>query len=466
MDKSNVQGLVRAPYRYRRSRHLLFEVPVGADGKGFLGSILPRVCHGATDLLVPQSALLNVAFTAAGLASFGVDAKLIAELDLDFREGPVGISMGDEPHSLSDQATWWDSQDLESHLHLTVQIYARDAETLKDETDKVLAEAAVAGLIELLPRRIPDHEGSLRLDGAALPRAEGDTAAGAKVHFGYRDGLSQPEVAWKAEALDEGMRSRGVLHRREFLLGYSDPSASSSPNGGQAADYFRDSSYLVLRWMKQDVGAFENFLSTAAERLGPIDSLEDPREYVAAKMMGRWRDGTPLTLSPDRRNPILNCEPFTYQAADPHGHRCPFAAHIRIVNPRDQPLSNAEVVGVPRLIRRGMPYGPEWPSRQIEDDGIDRGIIGIFLCTSIVRQFYTILHWISHTDFSPSFSVERLHDQDILFGNRLVGRSSRTMSIPTPTGEKLVQGLPDFVHTRGTSFFLLPSMSTLRSMTK
>jgi len=76
-------------------------------------------------------------------------------------------------------------------------------------------------------------------------------------------------------------------------------------------------------------------------------------------MMGRWRDGTPLVLSPDRPDPRLaSSNDFGYATQDPDGHRCPFSAHIRIVNPRDTPLDPAAVEGVPRVLRRGMAYGP------------------------------------------------------------------------------------------------------------
>lgn len=117
-----------------------------------------------------------------------------------------------------------------------------------------------------------------------------------KVHFGYRDGFSQPEVAWEAEVLDDESQAKGLLHRRHFLLGYSAPTTSSAPNSGASADYFRDSSYLILRWMKQDVGTFEGFLTEAAPHVAAEFPLDDSREYVAAKMMGRWRWHAPDTF--------------------------------------------------------------------------------------------------------------------------------------------------------------------------
>ena len=74
--------------------------------------------------------------------------------------------------------------------------------------------------------------------------------------------------------------------------------------------------------------------------------------------MGRWRNGAPLVLTPDRPDPTMAAgNDFGYRNHDPDGLRCPFSAHIRVVNPRDQELDPV-VDGVPTVIRRGMPYGP------------------------------------------------------------------------------------------------------------
>ena len=307
-----------------------------------------------------------------------------------------------------------------------MQIYARKCEDIEAATDKILSLANEWNWLELLPRHDPDSKGTRRLDGAALPRADGDIQPGAKLHFGYRDGFSQPEVAW------EGAPVNGELERAHFLLGYSKPNVSSAPDGGEAAELFRDSSYMILRWIQQDVAAFERFLTTAASDLAPGRPLSEGREFVAANL-GRWRDGTPLVLSPNHPDATLADAPFTYQGRDAAGLRCPFSAHIRVVNPRDQPLANAEVHDVPRIIRRGMPYGPEWKDGE-DNETNDRGIIGLFLCTNIARQFYKILHWMSLNNFSPVFHVDRLHDQDSLFGNRRFERASHTWAIPRSEG--------------------------------
>jgi Dyp-type peroxidase family len=277
------------------------------------------------------------------------------------------------------------------------------------------------------------------------------------LHFGYRDGLSQPEVAWDGE-------EAGKLDRAHFLLGYSKSEISSAPPSGPAAEFFQDSSYMVVRWVQQNVAMFEQFLTTTAPVLAPGRPNTEGREYIAAKLLGRWRDGTPLALSPDHQDQTMLSAPFGYQQEDPAGSRCPFSAHIRVVNPRDQALTSAEVSSVPRVIRRGMPYGPQWPDGQTEDDGIDRGIIGVFICASIARQFYTLMHWICQNNFSPVFTGTHVHDQDSLFGNRRFGGAQKVWSVPGTDGAS--PQLPDFIRTRGTAFFLLPSLRALDALTK
>jgi hypothetical protein len=62
------------------------------------------------------------------------------------------------------------------------------------------------------------------------------------------------------------------------------------------------------------------------------------QDLVAAKMMGRWRSGCPLDLSPDKDDLAIAADPerrnnFTY-AGDDQGLRCPIGAHLRRSNPR------------------------------------------------------------------------------------------------------------------------------------
>ena len=59
---------------------------------------------------------------------------------------------------------------------------------------------------------------------------------------------------------------------------------------------------------------------------------------LAAKLVGRWPDGTALAVSPDRPDAKLSSDParindFGY-TGDPDKLRCLLGAHIRRTNPR------------------------------------------------------------------------------------------------------------------------------------
>src|SRR5439155_488625 len=90
--------------------------------------------------------------------------------------------------------------------------------------------------------------------------------------------------------------------------------------------------------LEQHVRKFKEAEKALAKKLG-LKSEED-RERAGAMIVGRYEDGTPLTLSEEDKmigSAITNN--FNYHEtraglADDKGLRCPFHAHIRKSNPR------------------------------------------------------------------------------------------------------------------------------------
>lgn len=77
------------------------------------------------------------------------------------------------------------------------------------------------------------------------------------------------------------------------------------------------------------VGAFNRFLQAHG-------STDEERELLAAKLVGRWRSGAPLTLAPEVDNPTPSADPhrnndFSY-SNDQRGRQAPFGCHIRRMN--------------------------------------------------------------------------------------------------------------------------------------
>jgi len=444
IDFRGVQATVAHLYRSPFSRHLILRFGDGEAARAFLGELTPLITMADFDAAATPDPLLNVGITFNGLVVLGVPRQLLSELDTIYERGPEAHLLGDAAGSRSDPANWWEGRFKTEDIHCIVHLYVRAQDALEPATAQVRELAGRFGLAELIPRR----------DGTVL---DGRSLGHGKLHFGYTDGISHPEIAW-----DDVPDTPTQVNFRHFLLGYSSAEHPSAPARGPAADLVRDSCYGVFRWIHQDTATFNRFLSTEGPRLFADLPPADAEELLAAKLMGRWRDGTPLVLSPGRPDPALaRRNNFGYAHEDPDGRRCPFSAHIRVVNPRDQPLDPI-AERAPHVIRRGMPYGPVLEGT--EDDGQDRGIIGIFLCADIRRQIYTLTGWMRRNDFSPVYNANR-RVQDAVVGNRSVRGTSTDFIVPGEDGAATVTGLPDFVHTKGTAFVLYPSKATLRQLT-
>lgn len=443
IDFGNVQGTVVYHFRRPIVRHLLFRFGGGAAARAFVSQLLTRITMADCALDSAPDPLVNVGFTFRGLQALGVEEALLQQFDATYLEGPDPWPLGDVPGSSSDPAQWWEGKFTTEEVHCIVHIYVSSDDALEPASAEIRDLARNAGMTPLVPRK----------DGAAL---DGRSLGGGNLHFGYRDGISHPDISW-----DDAAIAPGQLDFRHFILGYSTKACSSAPRTGPAADFARDGSYGAFRWIYQDVAAFNEFLRTEGPGLYPHLAQADAEELLAAKLMGRWRDGTPLVLSPDRPDSTMATRnDFRYRDQDPHGYRCPFSSHIRVVNPRDQELDTV-AEGVPSVIRRGMPYGP--PLRSAQDDGVDRGIIGLFLCSDLRRQVYTLTDWIKQNDFSPVYDANR-RVQDALLGNRAVPGTQAKFILPSESGATTVSDLPDFVRTKGTVFLLYPSKATVQEL--
>lgn len=459
IDWADLQGIIVRGNGYPRSWHVFYSFPNDQAAKAFLRWIQPQI---ATAVPLPgdrrPDSLTSLGLTYQGLRAAGLEAEL-KKINPGFVLGdhsapanPFPSEFIDDPElsSLGDTSpadaptTWWNGQFATRQIHGSLHVYCMSESIAQRQLDALRTQFRLLGIKELNP----NGAGNLPLAGCAL-------ADRRRVHFGYVDGVAQPDVDWVNET-----PVGGKVDRRHFLLGYAGP-IPSSPNSTRTEAFFLNNTYLAFRWMSQDVPAFEQFLTEGAPLLREAyPTAGDLRELLAAKLIGRWRSGVSLVDAPINDVPLEPADSFMYRQADPDGHRCPFSAHIRASNPRDQELKTT-VKGVPRLIRRGMAYGPLWQPGV--NDHEDRGLFGMFLCASLERQFQMVMRWMNVNDFSPKFAGDIPSGQDPLFGARGLEAKRPPFRIPT-TGGVIEMPLPDkaFVRSRGTAYLLLPSIGTIQ----
>ena len=418
----------RPPALAARYEFLSFRQPTA--GRKWLSGILDKVGIarqvGSNQL---DSRWVSVAFTWNGLRAMGVNEALLATFPEEFRQGMaaraqmLGTTGANHPEH-------WVGGLASTNLHAIVVLFARNVaerERCKIDHQKYLSECAG---VEILSS----------LDMEAIP-----PFTYAKEHFGYRDRLSQPAIEGTDDQPTPG--SGPPIKAGEFFLGYPDE-FDAQPALPRPELLSRNGSYLAYLRLEEHVGEFREFLRQHGES-------PEEQELIAAKLMGRWRSGAPLTLAPQQDDPQLGADMqrtnnFDYGTMDPYGYGCPVGSHIRRMNPRD----TAENVRRRKMIRRGGTYGPPLPEGAPED-GLERGIAAFVGCASLVRQFEFAMNvWVNDPKFKD-LGNER---------DPFVGTQDGTfdMTIPKRPIRKTIKGLPAFTTVRGGAYFFLPGIRALR----
>lgn len=456
LDYGDIQGTVLRGYRVDHARHLVLQVADAAAARRFLGSVvdgtpgLPQVTTAARWTVKPPC-FLNVGITYAGLKALGVSEDALASFPSAFvrgaTDGATAQIVGDV--GASAPSSWVGGLSDGEHVHVLLSLSTHTTREVIEEVSQALRTAFAGACVEL----------------SAL---DADALADNKVHFGYTDNISQPQVEGGPPTKRPRPDHQPVAPAGEFLLGHENQYGATY--GVTPLQLSTNSSFAAFRMLEQDVVGFEQFLTHYSVIAG-IDA-----EMLAAKVCGRWRNGVPLVLSPESATPSPalpgeRINDYDYVSADPtlddtYGWKCPVGSHMRRANPRGQ-----KVVGAGehrhRIIRRAMPYGP--PYDPAKPDGRQRGLIGYFINADLGNQFEFLMgQWVNTADFVMSVPgpgganpVKNISGQDVLLGVNDSSSSSFTLSSSTAGNQKLT-GFSRYVTTRGGAYCYLPSITALR----
>jgi Dyp-type peroxidase family len=473
------------------SRMTLWQLPDDrSKARGFFAEVARHVAYDDGRRLGDRvEAIVQLAVSAPGLRALGLPDAAMASFPPPFTQGMAAPArariLGDAGEDAPER--WWWGSHGEPHLAL---ILLGHSEAACDVLEAALTAAAAA-------------RGAAMTYRVPMDRYDpGDN----REPFGFVDGISQPVIRGTYKGATRG-DALHLVEPGEFILGYPDNRGETPPGPSVAAgldpagklpvrgsdptlstatinhprEIGRNGSYLVIRHLEQDPAAFDGYCAQQADELKhrlPAPYRVDA-EFIAAKLLGRWRNGAPIVRAPysdtvsraqaiaahnqgaPKDAHITFANNFLLGEEDPEGLRCPFGAHIRRANPRDSlnPGSTDQVAisNRHRILRIGRKYaGTASPSGK-------PGLVFLCLNADIERQFEFVQQtWIQGNVISLTCPISLKGETDPLLGSRQTTNDSGSgYTMPSHDGLIRLAPPPRFVTVRGGGYFFMPGRSVV-----
>jgi Dyp-type peroxidase family len=510
LELADIQGAIIPGFKKDNSALLAIRIKDPASCKSWLKARAPEIAR-ADEVLrfnrvfkaivarrrgeaqAPKAVWVSISFSAEGLSLLRSPNEIKDAFPDNFVGGMYQRILHDAPPD-----GWVIGGSAETVPHVLLVVAADDPKARVAEVKRLRTT-----ITELKVGR----KRALKLMGAPQIGATLPCDLKGHEHFGFKDGVSQPAIRGVASDdpsnfIDARLLApadpnfdlcaepgRVLVWPGQFIIGYKrqnrleliEPLEPFEPK----VLWQRNGSFLVYRRLQQKVHIFWRFCTDQAKQLSEKAGREVTPEEFASLLVGRWPSGAPLVRAPGRDRPDLARDDnanndFLFSEAtppaklrdgsmagaafpparpDPNGLICPFAAHIRKVNPRDDPsdTSGLRKTKIHLILRRGIPYGAAIdPAHRLEDDNVDRGLLFMSYQASIENQFEFVTKTWVNQDNSP-------HDSDPHTGqDPLIGQSPDTRFVRIAGSDHQID-LPaePWVITTGGGYFFTPSISAL-----
>jgi len=368
----------------------------------------------------------SVSLSATGYKYLGFDPHKFDEGHDTFRKGMKERRRVNTFFPNKDPRVPQWEEAYQGEIHALIMLADDSPDRLREAADATVA--SLAGVAQILST---EH-------GKVLRNAQGKAIE----QFGYVDGRSNPRVL--KDELDR--------EQKEFW----DPSA---PLGQLVAnDAFNSApdsfgSYVVFRKLEQNVRGFNLGVRELAERLGIDVAL------AGAMVVGRFKDGTPVTLKPHPGMEDVN--DFNYRE-DQDALKCPFHAHIRKANQRGEtPLTSEESERSRRIFRRGVTYGER--AADLSDEPAS-GVGLLFICyqADIGHQFEFLQRvWFDNPRF-PEILAET--GDCPLIGQDGDAPQRWRAAWGDENAERFRINFGDWIRLKGGEYFFAPSVGFLQNI--
>jgi deferrochelatase/peroxidase EfeB len=489
----DIQGLILRGYRHHYVRFFILQIRDVVDAvagtqalagtQAFLKALLPGgggplTLTSAEDWGPTRPAYcLNIGLTSSGLKKLiGEDNYNVTNQNTNqdlfgpFDAGAVNRAQNVGDIGPSAPEKWWKNGNWQlktpptnDNLDILLALYTNSP------SDRDSFAATLLKMIPACGDGLPAAQAAFIQDSDPLLDTQG--APTSRIQFGYEDGISQPRIKGAPGEDPNAPDDSPWVDAWRFVIVEQTPPLPAPP-GYFAAPLLVNGCFGAFRLLYQNVGAFNHFLA----------QTDDP-DLLAAKMCGRWFDGSPLEVTPDKPDPSLKdleLTNFNYITPTKHqkltkeddtdGHNCPYASHTRRANPRDDNLvqGNFDGDGNPlyaelhRVRRFATSYGPPYTSKTRD---AQRGLVGLFMGANLTDQFEFIMGtWFNNggfrqVDYSPNqsgidpFLAAEDTNQYFAYCTADCGSSSANYTE--------VPNLNSFIRTDGGLYVFLPGFAGL-----